>query len=158
MFFVERRSKRAIHRLTGGHRDTITRALESEVPPKYLRPATASKVDPFKEWMCEQLQADASIQSLRLREMAGELGYEGGKSIFETVSARSVRGSSDDGRFSARSIGRVSWCPFVVDDHERRRHDDPRRWLPASPTTYGRSARSPGYSIRPEGAAKGLPW
>ena len=35
LYFVEKRSKRAIHRLTGVHRDTITRALSSEVPPRY---------------------------------------------------------------------------------------------------------------------------
>jgi len=49
-----------------------------------------SKVDPFKEWICEQLQADPAIPSLRLREMATELGYEGGKSIFDDY-VREVR-------------------------------------------------------------------
>ena len=83
LHFVEKRSKRAIHRLTGAHRDTITRAIESEAPPKYTRASTGSKLDPFKDWICEQLQADPSIQSLRLREMASELGYRGGKSIFD---------------------------------------------------------------------------
>jgi hypothetical protein len=37
MYFVEKRSKRAIHRLTGVHRDTIMRALCSDLPPKYAR-------------------------------------------------------------------------------------------------------------------------
>jgi transposase len=91
LFFVEKRSKRAIHRLTGVHRDTITRALESEVPPKYKpREPVASRLDPFKDWICEQLRADPSIQSLRLREMASELGYEGGKTIFDDY-VREVR-------------------------------------------------------------------
>jgi hypothetical protein len=90
LYFVERRSKRAIHRLTGAHRDTITRALESSEPPRYERPVTGSKVDPFREWICEQLAADPSIQSLRLREMAIELGYEGGRSIFDDY-VREVR-------------------------------------------------------------------
>jgi hypothetical protein len=76
LYFVERRSKRAIHRLTGVHRDTITRALASDQPPKYVRAPTGSKLDPFRDWICEQLGADASIPSLRLREMATELGYE----------------------------------------------------------------------------------
>ena len=49
-----------------------------------------SKLDPFKEWICEQLRADPTIQSLRLREMAGELGYAGGKSIFDDY-VREVR-------------------------------------------------------------------
>lgn len=90
LYFVEKRSKRAIHKLTGVHRDTITRALISEVPPKYERVSMGSKLDPFKDWICEQLRADPSIQSLRLREMAVELGYEGGKSIFDDY-VREVR-------------------------------------------------------------------
>jgi hypothetical protein len=90
LYFVEKRSKRAIHKLTGVHRDTITRALISEGPPKYERLSTGSKLDPFKAWICEQLRADPSIQSLRLREMAGELGYVGGKSIFDDY-VREVR-------------------------------------------------------------------
>lgn len=90
LYFVERRSKRAIHRLTGVHRDTITRALASEVPPKYRRERTGSKLDPFKGWICEQLQADPSLESLRLREMASDLGYDGGKTIFDNY-VREVR-------------------------------------------------------------------
>jgi transposase len=90
LYFVEKRSKRAIHRLTGVHRDTITRALASEVPPKYRRERTGSKLDSFKAWICGQLQADPSIESLRLREMACELGYDGGKTIFDDY-VREVR-------------------------------------------------------------------
>ena len=90
LYFVEKRSKRAIHKLMGVHRDTITRAIESNAPPKYVRAPAVSKLDSFKEWICEQLAADPSIQSLRLREMARELGYEGGKSIFDDY-VREVR-------------------------------------------------------------------
>ena len=90
LYFVEKRSKRAIHRLTGVHRDTITRALASDVPPRYERPGTGSKLDPFREWICEQLRADPTIQSLRLREMASEVGYGGGKTIFDDY-VREVR-------------------------------------------------------------------
>jgi transposase len=91
LHFVEKRSKRAIHRLTGLHRDTITRAIESEAPPKYKpREPAGSKLDPFKDWICEQLRVDASIESLRLREIATDLGYEGGKTIFDDY-VREVR-------------------------------------------------------------------
>ena len=83
MHRVERLSVREIHRRTGVHRDTIARALAGDAPPKYVRRPAGSKLDPFKEWICEQLRADARIQSPRLREMAAELGYEGGKSIFD---------------------------------------------------------------------------
>jgi hypothetical protein len=90
LYFVEKRSKRAIHRLTRVHRDTITRAIESAAPPRYVRAPRGSQLDPFKDWICEQLRSDPTIQSLRLREMATDLGYEGGKSIFDDY-VREVR-------------------------------------------------------------------
>jgi hypothetical protein len=90
LVLVERRSRREAARLTGVARETVARALASDVPPKYERPQSGSKLDPFKEWICGQLRADPTIQSLRLREMAAELGYEGGKSIFDDY-VREVR-------------------------------------------------------------------
>src|SRR2546421_1710346 len=90
MHRVDRLSIREIGRRTGLHRETIRRALAAESPPKYERASTGSKLDPFKDWICAQLQVDPSIQSLRLREMATELGYEGGKSIFDDY-VREVR-------------------------------------------------------------------
>jgi transposase len=90
MHRVERLSIREISRRTGLHRKTVRRALAAETPPRYSRPAAASKLDPFRDWVCEQLRADPTIQSLRLREMAAELGYEGGKTIFDDF-VREVR-------------------------------------------------------------------
>jgi transposase len=87
---VERVSIREISKRTGLHRKTIRRALAAAEPPKYSRPAGGSKLDPFKDWICEQLRVDPRIQSQRLREIAGELGYEGGKSIFDDF-VREVR-------------------------------------------------------------------
>ncbi|HWH12428.1 MAG TPA: hypothetical protein VG165_14980 [Solirubrobacteraceae bacterium] len=80
---VEQLSIRKISGRTGLHRKTVRRALTATVPPRYSRPGAVSKVDPFKDWICEQLQADPRIASQRLREMASEIGYEGGKSIFD---------------------------------------------------------------------------
>ena len=90
MHRVERLSIREISRRTGLHRKTIRRALGAETPPWYSRPPAASKLDPFRDWICEQLRADPTIQSLRLREMAAELGYAGGKTIFDDY-VREVR-------------------------------------------------------------------
>ena len=90
MHRVERLSIREISRRTGLHRRTIRRALASEVPPRYQRPRVPSKLDPFKPWIEEQLQADSRIPSQRLRELAEELGYEGGRSIFDDY-VREVR-------------------------------------------------------------------
>jgi len=83
LVLAEGRSQREVARLTGLARDTVAKAVQSEEPPKYWRSPAGSKLDPFKDWICEQLRADPTIQSLRLREMAAELGYEGGKSIFD---------------------------------------------------------------------------
>jgi len=90
MHRVERLSVREISRRTGLHRKTIGRALSAEVPPRYVRAPAGSKLDPFRDWIVEQLGADPTIQSLRLREMASELGYEGGKTIFDDY-VREVR-------------------------------------------------------------------
>lgn len=90
LYFVEKRSKRAISKLLGVHRDTVTRAVSAAMPPRYVRVPAGSKLDPFKDWVCDQLRAEPSIQSQRLREMAGELGYEGGKTIFDEY-VREVR-------------------------------------------------------------------
>jgi transposase len=90
MHRVERLSIREISKRTGLHRKTVRRALAAQAPPKYVRAPAGSKLDPFKEWICEQLRADPGIQSLRLREMAAELGYEGGKTIFDDY-VREVR-------------------------------------------------------------------
>jgi hypothetical protein len=90
MHRVERLSIREISRRTGFHRRTVRRALASDEPPRYRRLSAPSKLDSFRPWICEQLQADPRIPAQRLREMAGELGYAGGKTIFDDY-VREVR-------------------------------------------------------------------
>ncbi|HEX5195483.1 MAG TPA: IS21 family transposase [Solirubrobacteraceae bacterium] len=88
---VEQLSIREISRRTGLHRKTVRRALAAAQPPQYrTRSATGSKLDLFRDWICEQLAADPTIQSQRLRELATDLGYAGGKSIFDDY-VREVR-------------------------------------------------------------------
>ena len=105
LYFVEKRSKRAISVLLGVHRDTVTRAVTGSRPPRYVRAPAGSKLDPFKDWICEQLAADSKIQSQRLRELAAELGYEGGKSIFDDY-VREVRPRFQKPRTFQRTIYR----------------------------------------------------
>jgi hypothetical protein len=83
LVLVEGRSQREVARLTGLARDTVARAVASETPPKYTRAPAGTKLDPFKDWICEQLREDPTIPSQRLREMASDLGYRGGKTIFD---------------------------------------------------------------------------
>ena len=42
-------SIRALHRRTGLHRDTIRNTLNSDAPPRYQRPPSGLKLDPFKD-------------------------------------------------------------------------------------------------------------
>jgi hypothetical protein len=90
LVLVEGRSQREVARLMGLARDTVAKAVQSQVPPRYCRMPAGSKLDPFKDWICEQLRADPSIQAQRLREMATGLGYAGGKTIFDDY-VREVR-------------------------------------------------------------------
>jgi hypothetical protein len=90
MHRVERLSIHEIRRRTGLHRETIRRALASDEPPRYERVSAGSKLDPVKDWICEQLQLEPRIPSQRLREMAADFGYEGGKTIFDDY-VREVR-------------------------------------------------------------------
>ena len=87
---VEGVSEREISRRTGLHRNTVKRLLAAPVPPRYQRRPAGSKLDPFRDWICDQLAAEPRIQSQRLRELAAEIGYEGGKSIFDDY-VREVR-------------------------------------------------------------------
>jgi hypothetical protein len=87
---VEGLSVREIARRTGLARDTVSRLLAAEEPPRYSRVPAGSILDPFRGWVCEQLQADPKVPSQRLRELAGEIGYAGGKTIFDAY-VREVR-------------------------------------------------------------------
>ena len=80
---VEGRSQREVALRMGVARDTVARAVRSETPPRYSRMPAGSKLDPFRDWICEQLREDPTIQSQRLREMASEVGYAGGKTVFD---------------------------------------------------------------------------
>jgi transposase len=137
MHRVERLSIHEINRRTGLHRKTIRRALSSEMPPKYSRAPTASKLDLFRDWICEQLRADPSIQSLRLREMAGELGYAGGKTIFDDY-VREVRPRFQIRRTFQRTIyrpGELVQCDL---------------WEPREPVAVGHGQARRGWVVTAE--------
>lgn len=87
---VEGLSARRISERTGLARDTVAKLLAAEAPPKYSRAPVGSILDPFKDWICEQLKQDATVPSQRLRDDAQELGYPGGRTIFDEY-VREVR-------------------------------------------------------------------
>jgi transposase len=90
MHFVEGLGIREIGRRTGLHRETIRRALRSSTPPRYARPARASKLDPFKDELHRLLREEPEIESQRIRELLAAQGYAGGKTITDDY-VREVR-------------------------------------------------------------------
>ena len=110
---VEGLSAREISRRTGLARDTVSRLLMAEAPPRYARARAESILDPFKDWVCEQLQADPKVPSQRLRELAVEIGYAGGKTIFDAY-VREVRPRFlVSAHSSGRSIAQRSWSSAI---------------------------------------------
>ena len=104
---------------------------------EYSRAPAGSKLDPFKDWICEQLRADPRIQSLRLREMAGELGYDGGKTIFDDY-VREVRPRFLIKRTFQRTVyrrGELVQCDL---------------WEPRAPVPVGHGQTRRGYVVTAE--------
>ena len=81
--FVRGLSIREINRRTGLHRETIRRALESDGPPRYRRPAKGSKLDPFKDEIHRLLREEPKLTGVRIRELIAPLGFEGSKTIVD---------------------------------------------------------------------------
>jgi transposase len=140
---VEQLSIREISRRTGLHRKTVRRALTAAGPPRYSRSKTASKLDPFKDWICEQLAADPAIQSQRLRELAAEVGYVGGKSIFDDY-VREVRPRFACPRTFQRTIyrpGELVQCDlWEPREHVAVGHGQTRRgWVVTSEMCWSRA-------------------
>ena len=53
LVLVEKVSQRETARRLGVARETVLRAVMSSTPPVYsARPGVASKLDPFKDWIC----------------------------------------------------------------------------------------------------------
>ena len=137
MVLVEKRSQREVARLTGLARETVAKAAHAERPPRYSRAPAGSKVDPFKEWICEQLREDPRIPSQRLREMAAELGYAGGKTVFDDY-VREVRP-----RFlPRRTFQRTSYRPGELAQCDL--------WEPSEPVPVGHGQLRRGYVVTAE--------
>jgi transposase len=83
LHFVRGLSMRDIHRRTGLHRDTISRAIHSDEPPVYRRAPAGSKLDPFKAEIHRLLGEDATLTGQRIRELIAPLGFDGGKTIVD---------------------------------------------------------------------------
>jgi transposase len=81
--FVRGVGIKELARRYGIDRNTVRRALRSEAPPRYQRPAAASKLDPFKGEILELLRRDPRLSGVRVRELIEPLGFVGGKTIVD---------------------------------------------------------------------------
>jgi transposase len=86
-------------------RNTIRSALRSSAAPRYSRPSTVSKLDPFKDEIHRLLKADAKLTGQRIRELIAPLGFDGGKTIVDDY-LRQVRPLFDPPRTFQRTIYR----------------------------------------------------
>ncbi len=103
--FVRGVGIKELGRRYGIDRNTVRRALRSERPPRYERPARPSKLDPFKEEIHRLLRKDAALSGVRVRELIEPLGFEGGKSIVDDY-LREVRPLFRHARTHQRTVYR----------------------------------------------------
>jgi len=122
LHFVGKLSQREIHRRTGLHRDTIRRALASELPPKYSRPAKGSKLDPFKHEIGRLLDGDPDLPGVRVGELLEPLGFDGGKTILDDY-LREIRPFFQTVRTTQRTV----YVHQVLDRRRRGRRSGSSR-------------------------------
>ena len=67
--FVRGVGIKELARRYGIDRNTVRRAVRSDAPPRYQRPAAASKLDLFKEEIHELLRQDPRLSGVRVREL-----------------------------------------------------------------------------------------
>jgi transposase len=89
---VEKLSKRAIAKHLAIHRSAVTRALASQLPPRYTRPPRPSPLDPYKPKIHALLDLYPDLSGVRVREMLEAEGYLGRQTILNTY-LREQRGS-----------------------------------------------------------------
>ncbi len=131
MRFVEGLSIAEIVRRTAHGKNTVRRAIRSDSPPAYRRPARPSKLDPHKPRIHELLRSDPAIPSSVIRErITEEAGYRGGKTILDDY-VRELRQLFAPPRTYQRTTYRPGDLPVrplgaVSGDPGRPRPDPPR--------------------------------
>jgi transposase len=81
--FVGGKSIKELARATGMSRNTIRRALRSEMPPGYRRSVKAGVLDPFKPEIHRLLKDDPKLPGVRVRELLEPLGCTVCKTIVD---------------------------------------------------------------------------
>ncbi|HYV02835.1 MAG TPA: helix-turn-helix domain-containing protein, partial [Actinomycetota bacterium] len=90
-------------------RNTVARLLELTEPPKYVRVATVSLLDPFKDAMAAMLDEDAEVPATVVLAHLRRDGYSGGITILKDH-LREVRPHF----LAARAYQRTTYLPGEV--------------------------------------------
>jgi transposase len=127
----------------GIDRNTVRRALRSEEPPRYVRAARLSKLDPFKDEIHALLRRNPGLTGVRVRELIEPLGFDGGKSIVDDY-LREVRPLFERSRTYQRTIYRSGEiCQFDLwepSEHVPVGHGQRRRaWVVVACLGYSRA-------------------
>jgi hypothetical protein len=134
LHFVRGLSIREIHRRTGIHRETISRALRSDEPPRYERQPRGSKLDPFKDEIHRLLAKDPKLPGVVVRDKLEALGFTGSKTIVDHY-LREVRPLHLRTRTHRRTIYRPGKiCQFDL-------------WEPSQPIPVGHGELRKGFVV-----------
>jgi transposase len=141
--FVRGVSIKELVRRYGIDRGTVRRALRSDVAPRYERGPRQSKLDPFKEEICELLRRDPKLPGVRVRELIEPLGFDGGKSIVDEY-LREVRPLFRPARTHQRTVYRpgeiCQWDLWEPSAHVPVGHGQTRRaWVVVACLGYSRA-------------------
>lgn len=164
LFQREGLTKTAIARRLGMSRTTAIRLLRLPEPPRYLRPARGSQLDPFRAEITAILDADPTVAATVVRERLQRAGYRGGISVLKEHLARvrpefrAARPSSARTTCPARSCSWIGGTPGSRSTSARATGEKRSAWSPRcrtrAPTvvfTLGRTMR------RLPGRPAGLP-
>lgn len=134
MHEVEGLSIREIARRSGRDRNTVRAALRSAEPPRYRRSPHPSKLDPFKPEIERLLKADPKLPGKRVRELIGDDGYAGSKTILDDY-LREVRPLY----LRPRTYQRTSYRPGEICQFDV--------WAPRADIPVGHGQTRPGYVL-----------
>lgn len=82
MLAQEGHSARAIARITGYSRNTVAKLLKQTAPQPFSQPPRPSKLDPFKPYLTQRLQA-YPLSAVRLLEEIRPMGFDGSLCILQ---------------------------------------------------------------------------
>lgn len=119
LYHREGRSKTAIARHLGMSRNTVTRLLSLDAPPRYERAPTGSLLEPFKDSIADMLRDDPEVPASVVLEHLQQRGYEGRKTILkdhlkEVRPLFAIPDSRQRTSYAPGEIGQFDWWHLPI--------------------------------------------